>query len=139
VSQLELGSLVTGMANGDVVDVARNSIPAELIGGLRTDQEWPLNDTEFQYWNRMIRCAYRDDIKVVWDSLGQISEYHLDRETSSFEEEIGELESVPTWAEEFFDEDIQTYKKRALEMETSFDRIDESTRDQLEELGYLWD
>jgi len=137
VSHLDLGRLVTHIADDECVDITRDSIPAELIGGLRTDQEWPLSDSEFKYWNRMIRCAYRDDAKIVWDSQGHISKHRIDPKRSSWEEKPNKLESVPAWASGFFEDDVSKYKKQALEIESSFDRIDDATLDQLEELGYI--
>jgi len=137
-SLLDLGDLVVGIARDDYVDITRDTIPAEVIGSLRRNQDWPLSESEFEFWNRMIRCAYRGQTKVEWDSLGNKIEYSLDRNRPSTEEKIGDLDTIPEWAEQFFQENIESYKNRAVKMETELDEVvEESTMDRLEDLGYL--
>lgn len=137
VSHLDLAQLIMSIADESDCDISRTVAPAEIIGGLRMDQDWPLSEDEFQYWNRMIRCAYRNKTKVVWDSQGRVTEHQLNPKQASSEQVVDELSSVPTYAQNLFEHDIENYKRHAREMETSFDRIDESTRDRLEELGYI--
>lgn len=137
-SLLDLGDLITGLARNEIVDVTRTSIPAELIGSLRQDQEWPLDESEFEYWNRMIRCAYRDGMKVEWDSLGNQVEYAIDPDRPSHQTKVGEVDEIPQSANNHFGEDIKSYKQRALQQEGNLDEaVDEATLDRLEELGYL--
>jgi hypothetical protein len=137
-SLLNLGDLVIGLSQNKVVDTTRDSIPAELIGSLRQSQEWPLSESEFEYWNRMIRCAYRGNTKVEWDSLGNKIEHSLNRNRPSYQERQRELNEIPEWAKRFFKEEVDAYKSKAIKKEGSLDElVTDATMDRLEDLGYL--
>ena len=99
------------------MDTTRDSIPAELIGSLRQSQEWPLSESEFEYWNRMIRCAYRGTTKVEWDSLGNDIEHSLDSIRPSYQERQRELNEILEWAKRFFKEEVDAYKSKAIKKE----------------------
>jgi hypothetical protein len=137
-SLLDLGDLITNLARDKFIDITRTSIPAELIGALRQDQEWPLDESEFEYWNRMIRCTYCDGTKVEWDSLGNQLIYSLDSERPSHQTNPEELNEIPQWADDHFTTDIDSYKQQAIQQEEGLGEVvDETTLDRLEELGYL--
>lgn len=62
VSHLQLGDLLVGLAHGELPDVTRDRIPAELVGSSIAQ---PPEDPE--YWNRMLRCVYDGGEKIEWD------------------------------------------------------------------------
>lgn len=137
-SHLRLGDSIRAMAAGDSMEIPERepSVAAELVGGISPNANVPLSEEERRYWNRMIRCYYRDDEKVCWDSLGGLQWYRLDPETPSWQRGLDVDEPVPDDAGRFFDEPIERYKAQAERRET--DRsVDASTRQNLERLGYL--
>ncbi|KZN22760.1 hypothetical protein A4G99_18755 [Haladaptatus sp. R4] len=138
VSQLELGRLVTGLANGETPDVSHDEIPAELVG-LSAGPEPPENR---EYWDRMMRCVYEEGEKTVWDSLGTRTEYELDPSRLSWQRKVESDEGGadgPDDESPFFADAIAEAKATAQNEDSneSSDEIDASTESRLRELGYL--
>jgi len=133
VSHLDLGPLLRGIATGESVALDRESVPAELP---TTATHGDLSADERRYWQRSLRCVYRGDRKVVWHSLGAVTEYGLDRSRPSWQSAGRALGAVPEWCRDPFADDID-----ALAADVAADRgtpldADAATRARLEELGY---
>lgn len=131
-SHLQLPDLLVGLRDGCVGDLTKSQIAAEVIGM----SAGPDPETDVDYWDRMIRCAYHDTTKIVFDSLGKVVEYELCEERPNWQKRVAERKRVPSWGAEHFGSDIHAYKKSATETEETVN-IDSSTKDRLRELGYL--
>lgn len=132
VSHLQLPELLRGLRDGRAVDPSRDRIHAELVG--LSGGSTP--DTDREYWDRMIRCGYRESEKVVWDSQGDRWRYELDEGRPNWQRRVGRISQVPGWATSAFATDIEDYKREARETQEDVD-IDDATEDRLRELGYL--
>lgn len=131
-SHLELRELLRGLATGETPDCYRDRIPAEVIGA----SPGPDPPDREEYWRRMLRCVYDGDCKFVWDSLGQVDAYHLDRDRPCWQERIvGEAE-VPDWARDCFKTEIGMYRNKGATLNSEED-LDEFTKQRLEDLGYM--
>ncbi|MFC6755568.1 hypothetical protein ACFQER_01195 [Halomicroarcula sp. GCM10025894] len=84
----------------------------------------------------MIRCAYRGDTKIEWDSQGGSYRYSLDPDRPSWQELDAEDVSVPSWASEHFKGDVAELKERAMAQESSRE-VDATTEERLKDLGYM--
>lgn len=139
-SHLELGNLIARLAHEDPFDDALTAewIPAETIGLLGTDPTWgrEFTDEEFAYWNRMIRCAYHEDTKLEWNSLGECYEHELDPDRPSWQQQIANDVTLVEEATALFEEELTEYKRRAAADEQDL-AFDDSVERQLRELGYL--
>lgn len=138
VSQLDLGRLVTGLARGETPDITTDRAVAERVGTTigATVYRPEMSEEERTYWSRMLRCTYDGTEKVVWDSLGNATEYELDPQLPSWEKAVAEDVPIPLWAERLFDVDIETHRRQFDAGGPSPD-VDEFTKNRLEELGYL--
>jgi arylsulfatase A-like enzyme len=134
-SHLELGDLVVALANDDWTDISRSRVPAEVIG--MSPGPSPPGD-EREYWDRMLRCTYEGTEKYVWDSMGSAKRYRLDHDRPCWQTCTDEEASVPVWATDLFERDIDGYKRDAVsDAESVAEDVDDQTRSRLEELGYL--
>lgn len=134
-THLDLGDLVVALAEDGWTNVSRQRVPAEVIG--KSPGPSPPED-EAEYWDRMLRCAYQETDKYVWDSLGTTERYRIDTDRPCWQEDVDEDVSVPAWATALFERDIGEYKREAVtKSETVTEDVDEQTRNRLEELGYL--
>jgi Arylsulfatase A and related enzymes len=131
-SHLDLGTLVAGLGHNDITVETHTSIPAEVIGSGVNDP--PRGDKE--YWDRMIRCIYRDQEKIEWDSEGGTYRYGLREDKPSWQTLQADGIEIPDWASEFFDGEITEAKRHAREAETSRE-VTTATQDRLEDLGYI--
>jgi len=135
VSHLELGRLVSGLARGEASDVTAERIPAELVGTTNVPE---MDDEDRAYWRRMLRCVYDDESKVVWDSLDECVAYTLDHSRPCWQMPRTEGDTAPPpWADQFFTDGIRAYRRQFDPDTDVYADVDESTRDRLEELGYL--
>ena len=136
VSHLRLRELLVGLAAGEVPDVTDERIPAEVVG--LSPGSSSLNDAERTELERMIRAAYEGEEKYQWDSDGRAARYRLDRASPSTQELVDDAATVPPWATELFEEEIDAYRTAATEREQSAeDDLDAEARTRLEDLGYL--
>jgi hypothetical protein len=132
LSHLALPDLLPGLSEGRIPDVTSDRILAEL-GGMSAG---PIPDSDYEYYDRAIRCAYDGTEKVVWDSLGECSEYRIDPASANHQERVTDLGRPPSWATARFSTDISSFKSAIVEDGDDVD-VDESTAQRLEELGYL--
>ncbi|WP_158058052.1 sulfatase-like hydrolase/transferase [Halorussus halophilus] len=132
-SHLSLRELLRGLAAGETPDVTEDRITAEVVG--LTPNNDSLADSDEAYWDRLLRCGYEGDEKVVWDSLDERTTYELDRERPCWQAELSGDSSVPDWATARFETDAQTAKERAKETDVDRDVSDDVER-RLAELGY---
>ena len=135
MSQLELGMLIGGLARGETPDVFGDRIAAERIGTTIYGVE--MAEEERRYWGRMLRCVYEDNSKIVWDSLGDATKYEIASHQPCWQKPHRKDVSPPSWVDDFFEEDITTYKQHVDTSGRFKDGLDDFTRDRLEDLGYL--
>ena len=133
VSHSQLGRLVTDLAQGTIPDISSETIAAENVGMSAGSDP----DSNYEYWDRALRCAYKSSEKYVWDSLGSNKKYQIRSDRPSYQELLSEETSkLPKWAVRHFDTDITEYKQQALSAENQTD-VDGATKSRLEKLGYL--
>lgn len=132
VSHLALPDLVRGFVDGEFPDGSSERVVAEHVG-MSPGPEPP---DDYEHWDRLMRCAYEEGRKVVWDSLGTRTAYRLDPTRPCWQAAIDGDVSVPAWAETRFDVDSREYKQRALER-ASTDDVDAETKRRLADLGYV--
>ncbi|MFA1610795.1 sulfatase-like hydrolase/transferase [Halobellus rubicundus] len=133
-SHLQLPKLIHSLVKDDTPDVFTDRIPAEVIGKSGTVDR-PDEDTE--YWDRMIRCVYEGQKKIVWDTLGNVDTYILNQNQPCWQDESDENSQIPAWASELFEVPISIYKSRSKQTDCSQDQVSDVTRDRLERLGYM--
>ena len=132
VSQLELGRLLVAFARGETIDPTADRIVAEHAG-MSAGPEPPDSRA---YWDRLMRAAYDDDRKVVWDSLGGVAAYELDRSRPCWQRRLDGEATVPEWARDRFRGDAVGTKRRLVESSRRRD-VDAPVRERLEKLGYV--
>lgn len=132
-SHLQLPRIIESLAYEETYDPVDGVVSAELVGGGAK----PIADDA--YWDRMIRGAYVDGDKYVWDSLGATSRFELDSSRPCKQTLVERDVEVPEEAQAAFDEEIQAYKSRAKSTsnEALEDDVDTNTQKRLEDLGYL--
>ncbi|MFH5801551.1 sulfatase-like hydrolase/transferase [Haladaptatus sp. CMAA 1911] len=133
VSHFDLGRLVIGLAHGDTPDVFRDRLPAELVG-MSAGPEPP---SDYEYWDRMIRCVYDGTTKTVWDSLGNCSEYEIQPDCPSWQSKSESREGIPNIDSEFFEIPIEEAKVMAKNDESEEILLNAASKQRLQELGYL--
>lgn len=138
-SHTDLADLIVGLADGRTPDLFRERIAAENVG-MCSSHRGKFDDDELGYWDRMIRCAYRDAEKVEWDTAGTRRRFRLDPDAPSSQTEVESDIDVPEWALELFETGIDEYKERALARDRSEEieeDLSEATMQRLESLGYV--
>lgn len=133
VSHLDLGDLIVGLACGETPDVFRDRLPAELVGM----SAGPEPSSDYEYWDRMIRCVYDGTTKTVWDSLGNWSEYEVQPNRPSWQSKGESGERTPDIEAEFFEIPIEEAKAMAKHDESEEIVLDPASERRLQELGYL--
>lgn len=135
ISHLKLGELVGGLADNQAPpDVTSDRIAAERITTTNTPD---VGEKERRYWKRMLRCVYEDEQKWVWDSLGECIRYELDKERYNWQRKSSSEGSPPSWADGFFAESIENFRRLTTEESEEKQDLDDATKSRLEELGYL--
>lgn len=137
-SHLDLGRLVSAIADDRVLDVTRDVVLAEVMGHTGA---FPI-DTDLTYWDRQLRCFYdaaEPDRKVVWDSLETTTTVEIDGDQPCWQRNLEETELPPEADTRAFESDILTSKRGAVIAELlGPDRdIDDATVERLADLGYL--
>jgi arylsulfatase A-like enzyme len=138
VSHLQLRELLVGLAAGELPDVTRDRVAAEVIGISPGTVE--LAPDEESYFDRAIRAAYRSDRKYVWDSLGNRLAYRLDPGRPSWQEQVEAGATIPGWTSAYFDGDVADAKAVARDGPRATDRpeaVDAYAEARLRDLGYL--
>lgn len=128
VSHTDLEALIVGIARGEHPDISSERIAAERIGIGSMDPD--VDDMEF--WDRLIRCTYRNSRKYVWDSLGNSRREQLGAETEGYDN----IESIPDWAPDLFDATAAEYKYEKSN-KTDQKKMDEKIYERLKDLGYV--
>jgi hypothetical protein len=111
---------------------------AEIIGmsGIGFGDRRISEDNQ-KYWNRMIRCVYKDSRKFVWDSLGDTRMYKIDKHNPCDQQSLSSDSSMcHGLIDNFFDEEIDEYKWQVEESSEDINLNPEMKR-QLEQLGYM--
>ena len=85
-----------------------------------------------EFWNRLLRCAYRDSEKYIWDSRGNGRQEQM----GTGIERRDVVESAPDWALELFEKCATKYKNEVTD-QTNQAEVDERARERLNNLGYL--
>ena len=130
VSHLDLGNLVTAIATETEFE-KESPIAAEVAG--RGVAHPPTDHRDFDYWNRVSRCAYLNGgcDKYVWDSYGEAR--HYERTNGEYvRKHEGGFELVPADATAPFATDIED-----VNTDDGTADVGGSVESQLEELGYL--
>ncbi|MFP9062471.1 sulfatase-like hydrolase/transferase [Natrialbaceae archaeon A-chndr2] len=133
VSHLELGELLVRLAHGERYSFGDEPITGEVIG--HTGE-----DAGGAYWDRLIRCAYTDQRKIRWDSLGRTAVFDLDLDTETRVKRTtaDELDGFPIEDTTLFESDILASKRMALECEPQVEQVVNGERKrQLAQMGYL--
>lgn len=130
LSHLDLGNLVTAIATETEFE---NKAPsAAEVAGLGVAHP-PTDHEDFDYWNRVSRCAYVNDgcDKYVWDSHGEARHYERTNGEYVLKHEGG-FELVPADATAPFRTNIED-----VNTGDGATDVDGAVESQLEELGYL--
>lgn len=133
VSHLGLPELLVSIANEGWKDITRDVVVAERIGGTQWADETAERSED--YWDRMIRVAYRGNTKIEWDSLGDAYETTLGKAPDiwNLKEKI---ELPPDWATRQFKDIIEDARKVAETGGGQYD-VSSDVQNRLKELGYL--
>lgn len=131
-SHLRFGDLVTGLAGRETPVVTDEAVVAEQVD--RSGDIPGLSDSKRAYFNRAVRCAYRDNIKYVWDTLGETQRVTVDPSKPCKIIERSTGVNVPEWARSNFEDDISALLPDGIN--ESFQEVSEGTLSRLEELGY---
>lgn len=136
-SHLNLGELISRLSqnNTTVSDLTGSPIFAEhegLVGNQEKINQFPGTNSEFNYWNRMIRVKYENNQKLELDSQGNIREYKLNPSRPCFQELIEQTSDLLHFSEEVFNIDINEYKRRM-----GSNVIDDKIKEDLHDLGYI--
>jgi len=141
-SHLSLATLLSKLASGQPWDtgLVDEEVPAETVGLSGTGD--PRNYREFEpgeyeYWDRLMRCVYRDDQKVSWDSLGNRTRYRIELDRPCWQEEVDEVDSVRAIEQRHFETPGTEYKERATSERTENEMTDGVVTDRLRQLGYM--
>lgn len=137
ISQLDIGRLCQGFADGESPNVARKTVPAERIC-LPGRDSLSQNLDNFEYWDRAERCVYRGNTKIVWDSLGRVREFTVGVETS-YEQHTKDDPGLRDT--DLFSISLEDYKRRVDEycgrnVIRETENVDEAVKQRLKELGY---
>lgn len=127
----DIGTLVRAFDEEEDVDIGHEHVYSEVVGM----SPGPDPDTDEAYWDRMLRAAYGEDEKYVWDSSGSCQCYTVDIDRPCWQELVTEGVDLPKWTQEPFPEDIQSYK-RSAKRETHKREVDDHTEQRLADLGY---
>jgi membrane-anchored protein YejM (alkaline phosphatase superfamily) len=125
ISHLDMPKLITRLSEGKSPNIDREMIQAERIGIVSKP------DNNVEKWNQMTRAVYVRDQKFVWDS--DLNSHVCILDEPSRVMECSEA-NVPSKYKELFNISIDDYSKSIDMVED--DRLDESTKKQLADLGY---
>lgn len=131
-THLELSEYIPELTQGNIRDIARETVPAERIGlGLSRSPD------NYGYWNRIIRSCYRKKTKFQWDSLGNTIEYRIEANRPSYQADVRTQTEIPGWAKSAFDIPISECEVDSPSERDLGEAVDAETRSQLENLGYM--
>lgn len=125
---LDLPTVVQSWAIGNNDVPSREHIPAEVVGQ-------GIGEVEDEHWDRMIRCVYKEDTKIEWDSLGRTIKYTLPQKPS-VHHRVKEGLPIPEYAKSLFDVEIKKYKHAAKTQDEGVS-VNRAVEDRMKRLGYL--
>lgn len=140
-SHLSLGNLLTNLVSGKPWDekLIRDKITAEVVGlgGTGDPRNYrTFEEGEYQYWDRLIRCVYRENEKLQWDSLGNQSRYRLSQERPCWQSEIeGEFDARAI-ERTYFETSAVEYKEQ-VSTDDETGQSDGVVEERLRDLGYM--
>lgn len=140
-SHLSLGDLLTNLLAGKPWDeeLVRDEIPAEVVGlgGTGDPRDYrEFAEGEYEFWDRLIRCVYRENEKLQWDSLGDQVRYRLDPERPCWQEEIeGEFHIQAVEGAHFETSGVEYKQRVPTDDETG--QSDGVVEERLRDLGYM--
>jgi arylsulfatase A-like enzyme len=137
VSHLRLGELLVGLANGERPDVTDERIAAERIG--YSGPVHTMDDDLPEGGNRVLRCAYEDGGKFLWDADWVAEAYELDRDRPCVERRLDEApddETIRALDEELFALDVETVAASIADADGG-PAVDAATQQRLADLGYM--
>ncbi|RBI60717.1 sulfatase [halophilic archaeon] len=132
ISHLQLPKFIENISNGEDDIPTSECIFSEVLG-MAPGPQPPEDQT---YWKRGIRCAYSDERKYEWDSLGNKREFTVPKGTPNHQKQIDELETIPEWARDGFKNTISKAVSEAEKEETTTE-VDAATEARLNDLGYM--
>jgi hypothetical protein len=140
-SHLALGDLIGRLASGEPWDdsLTADEIPAEHISLSGTGDPRNYRDFEpgeFAYWDRLVRCVYRDGEKFEWDSLGEQSRYRLDSARPCWQKSVEEPFDVESIENSHFQTRAQEYKEQVSAEAGQTQSVDAGVEERLRQLGY---
>jgi membrane-anchored protein YejM (alkaline phosphatase superfamily) len=115
-SHLDLGTLILNIAFNNKNDFLYDTIAAERPGS------YSYRDTQ-----RVLRCVYDKNEKIMWDSTGDISKSVIEHNKPCKSKFQGHLDEIPKFTDQFFSLDISDFE----------DELNEAQQQQLRDLGYL--
>jgi arylsulfatase A-like enzyme len=140
-SHLSLGELITRLAGNDSWEQQETTIvPAEHIGLAGTGDPRKYREfepEEFAYWDRLVRCVYRDEQKYVWDSLGGQQSYRIDVDSLCWQSETDEQFDISEFENLCFDTSATEYKQQVSSEGEVHRETSEATEERLRQLGYM--
>ncbi|APE95332.1 sulfatase-like hydrolase/transferase [Halodesulfurarchaeum formicicum] len=135
ISHLEIGSLITHLANEDMYKFSNNSVTSEVVGTIKSHKN------NLTYWDRPIRCSYKDETKkVLWDGLETTKIYDIDESIPNVQNEIDIIENMtPEDDDILFEVSIKEMKRKALRDRLSSGNQDlsDDVQSRLSDLGYV--
>lgn len=128
VSLRQLGPVLDAIQADTPAVPFEDVLGAELLGS--PIQEASLDESQYEYFGRAIRAAYRDGEKVQWDTCGNVKLMDVGS-GSSRRERVDELDRVPEWAGAPFSRELRVSSDDP-------DRdVSAATKSRLKELGYI--
>ena len=135
VSHLEIGSLITHLANENIYKFSNNRVTSELVGTIKSYKN------NLTYWDRPIRCLYENETKkVLWDGLETTKIYGIDETIPNVQNEIDTIESMtPEGDDILFEVSIKEMKRKALKngLSSGSEDLSDDVQSRLSDLGYV--
>jgi len=125
-SHLNLGTLILDIAfgNKNEGDYFSDRVAAERPGS------YSYRDSQ-----RVMRCVYAQNQKIVWDSTGEITEFKIEHDKPCKDKFQGYINEISEFADRLFSMDISDFEDEIKG--ESEDELNEAQQQQLRDLGYL--
>ncbi|NHN46537.1 sulfatase-like hydrolase/transferase [Halostella sp. JP-L12] len=132
-SLLDLGPLVSQLLGIKKEFKYIEYIPSELIGLGSTDPH--ISNSEFVYFDRSIRCCYKEKYKYIWDSQGNRYLDLIDPTRPNWRHRDALNVEIPEWAKEPFVDGIELHEVDSRQADHR--EMTKEMTDRLQNLGYL--
>ena len=130
-SLMDLGDIVRAIDSNEEIEIDQPHVFAEVVG-MSPGPEPPSAES---YWDRMLRAAYGEREKFVWDSTGAAKRFRISGLETGRQDLVERDVTLPKWATKPFEENVRTYKEMATEVSHQRE-IGPHVEDRLAELGY---